>query len=99
MKDILEMSPSELSHHCLELSDMYAKAGELSVKLQRNYALFYESFRAEVKSDSALDRKWELTEDGLTLMELKMKMRTIKEKISAIKTLLRVAENESRNQY
>jgi len=99
MKDILDMNPSELAQHCLELSELYAKAGELSVKLQRSYALFYETHRSEVKSDSALERKFELTEDGLALMEIRMKMKTLQSKISAIKTLLRVAENENKNQW
>lgn len=93
------MTPHQLAKHKLELSEIYSKAGELKVKLLRNHALFYETYRDELKSDSALERKWELTKDGLSLMELGQKMKNIEKKISAINTVLRVAEVENKNQW
>jgi hypothetical protein len=62
-------------------------------------ALYYETYREEVKSDAALERKWETTNDGLELMEIREKMRSLEHKLSAIRTMLEVRNNEARNQY
>lgn len=98
-KNLTEMTPSQLAEHRLEIADFYSKAGERKVQLMRLRALFYESFREEVKSDAALERKWEATNDGLELMEIREKMRSLEHKLSAIRTMLEVRNNEARNQY
>ncbi len=98
-KNLTEMTPSQLAQHRLEISDYYSKAGERKVQLMRLRALYYETYREEVKSDAALERKWETTNDGLELMEIREKMRSLEHKLSAIRTMLEVRNNEARNQY
>lgn len=93
------MSPSQLAEERLKISDDYSKAGELKVRLMRLRALYYESFRNDVKSDAALERKWETTKEGLDLMEVREKMRSLEHKLSAIRTMLEVRNLEARNQY
>lgn len=93
------MTPSELANYRLEIADYYSKAGERKVQLMRLRALYYESFRESVKSDAALERKWEATNEGLELMEIREKMRSMEHKLSAIRTMLEVRNNEARNQY
>lgn len=93
------MTPSQLAELRLKLADDYSKAGELKVRLMRLRAEYYQSFRDEVKSDAALERKWESTNEGLNLMEIREKMKSIEHKLSAIRTLLEVRNNEMRNQY
>jgi hypothetical protein len=92
--NLTEQTPGQLAELRLKMADEYSKAGELKVKLMRLYALYYESFRDSVKSDAALERKWELTKEGLDMMELSMKLKTIEKKMSAIKSLLDVRNNE-----
>ena len=99
MKNLAEMTPIELANHRLEIADYYSKAGERKVQLMRARALYYETYREEVKSDAALERKWETTNDGLELMEVREKMRSLEHKLSAIRTMLEVRNNEARNQY
>ena len=99
MKNLTEMTPFELANYRLEIADYYSKAGERKVQLMRSRALYYETYREEVKSDAALERKWETTNDGLELMEVREKMRSLEHKLSAIRTMLEVRNNEARNQY
>jgi len=98
-EDLINKTPSELAELRLKIADDYSKAGEMKVKLMRLHAFYFESFREDVKSDAALERKWELTEDGLKLMEVREKMKSLEHKLSAIRTLLEVKNNEARNQY
>jgi hypothetical protein len=97
--NLLEKSPIELAELRLKLADDYAKAGELKVALLRLRAMFYESYRPDHKSDASLERAWELTDDGLNLMELREKMKSIEHKLSAIRSLLETRNLEARNQY
>lgn len=99
MKNLTEMTPSELAQHRLEIADYYSKAGERKVELMRLRALYYESFREDVKSDAALERKWEMTSEGLELMEIREKMKSLEHKLSAIRTLLEVKNNEAKYSY
>ena len=97
--ELTEMTPGQLAEHRLRLADDYSRAGELKVKLLRLRAEFYQDHREEVKSDAALERLWETTAEGMDLMELREKMKSIEHKLSAIRTLLEVRNNEARNQY
>lgn len=99
MKNLTEMNPGQLANYRLEISNYYSKAGERKVELMRLRALYYESFREDVKSDAALERKWEMTNEGLELMEIREKMKSLEHKMSAIRTLLEVRNNEARNAY
>ncbi len=96
---LIEQTPSQLAQLRLELADRYAKAGEMKVKLLRIRAEYFRDFRADHKSDASLERAFECTADGLNLMELGQKMKNIEHKLSAIRTLLEVKNNEMRNQY
>ena len=55
--------------------------------------------RADVQSDKAADRAYEATEDGIMEMRLRMRMKAIEKKMSAIKSLLDVLMGESRNNF
>jgi hypothetical protein len=99
MTNLLEMNPSQLCQEVLSLTDIASKAGEARIGLIRNHALFYQSFREEHKSDAGLERAWELTKDGLDLIEINQKIKNIDRKISAIKVFLRNKENEAKNQW
>lgn len=99
MSNLTEMTPHELSDELIRMAQDYSKAGEIRIRLIRNHALFYQSFRDDHKSDASLERAWELTDDGLNLLEISQKLKNIEKKMSAIKSLLRTREGEARNHY
>lgn len=92
-------TPHELADERLKITDQFAKLGERKVELQREFAKYYKQHRDEHKSDAGLERAWELTDEGLELMEIKEKMKAKTHRISAIRTKLEVANLESFNQY
>lgn len=93
--ELVNQTPGQLAESRIIIADQYGKLGERKVELLRIRALYYESFRQDVKSDAALERKWELTNEGLELMEIKEKMKSKEFKMSAIRTLLEVKNNEA----
>jgi len=93
------LDPRYWAEERMKIADYYAKAGEQAVALMRVHAAYYKAHRPEHKSDASVERSWELTDEGLKLMELKAKMKSHTFRMSAIRTLLEVASNESRNNY
>jgi hypothetical protein len=56
-------------------------------------------YSGEVKSDTAAERIWQATEDGLQETILRMKLKTIDKLSSAIKSRMEVLMGEARNQF
>ena len=99
MTDLINQTPGQLAEYRLVLSDTYSKAGELKVKLLRKRAEYYQENRPSHKSDASVERAWETTTEGLDLIELGMKLKSIEVKMSAIKSLLDTRNFEARNSY
>lgn len=51
------------------------------------------------KSDKQADRIWEATDDGINEAGLKLRMKGAEKMLSALKSIMRNAENESHNTY
>lgn len=92
-------NPRELAEERLKLADQYAKLGERLAELKILFAEYYKTFRSDYKSDAGLERAWDLTKDGIEMEMIKLKMKTKQMKMSALRTLLEVAESERKNQY
>jgi len=93
------MSPHELADKKFELTGEYSFfAGQLEDILVRKPAV-WNAKRSDFKSDAACDRWWEATEDGINETGLRIRMKRIEKEISAINSLLRVAEGEAKNEY
>lgn len=92
-------NPQSLIDNLNTITDRYAKVGRRLNELKKLYAEYYRTFRNDVKSDAALDRKWDLTPDGEEMAECLLKMKVYDKKMSAIKTNLRHLDNEARNMY
>ena len=81
------------------LSEEYSRySGEFAqhVKLQADY---FNTFRDQHKSDTATQRAFDGTEAGVRMVILKLKLKALEKEMSAIKTFLRLAENEAKNLY
>ncbi len=94
-----EQTPKEIAETILKYTDQYAKLGERVNELKGIYALWWEGFRKDYKSDTSAEKAWDLTKEGIEMDEVRLKMKVKEKRISALKTYLRVQENESRNQY
>lgn len=94
-------TPGELSEIRLWLAGRYAYLnGELTQILIRKP----EKWRAirysgEVKSDSATDRWWDGTEDGMNEMKIRLEQKSIEKLLSATKTRIEILQGESRSQF
>jgi len=95
----MDKTPGQLAEDRYNEALDYAKLGSLLAKIQDEKANAYPEIREACKSIAEADRVWEMTEFGLQEKKLKIQMKVKEKKMSAIKTLLDVANNEVFNQY
>ena len=95
----MDKTPQQLAEERLMIAEEYALLGQRKVELMYKRAEYYNENRQEHKSDASVMRAWEVTEDGLDLMVIKEKMKSKEHRLSAIRTLLEVANKEAFNQY
>jgi len=91
--------PRELSNKLLTLSAEYGKySGEYAqhIKMQADY---FNTHREEYKSDNATQKAFDATPEGVRMVILKLKLKALEKEMSAIKTHLRLLENEAKNIY
>lgn len=95
----MNKSPHQLAQDRIDLSEQYSVCAAKYagyVKLQADH---FNKFREEFKSDNATKRAWEATEEGVEMTILKLKMKSIEKKMTALNTMLRLLENEAKNLY
>ena len=100
-KDLIEgqNSPHTLAEYRIILSGEYSfVVGQLEEILKVKPAKWNE-LRREQKSDKATERIWEATIDGLNETGLRWRLKKIEKMMGAIGSLLRVAENEAKNNF
>jgi hypothetical protein len=90
-------------HKCAEdlsiLSGEYSfLCGLLEDILQRKPAVWNE-LRKEVKSDTACERLWQASTDGINEAGIKLRMKGVEKCIGALKALIRIAEGEANNKF
>jgi hypothetical protein len=88
-----------LAEYKAQLSAEYSFfSGLLEGVLARKPAIWNE-MRKNHNSDKATDREYEATSDGIDEVGLRLKLKRIEKMISAISSLLRVAEGEAKHIY
>ena len=70
--------------------------GQLELILQRKPGVWNE-IRKTVQSDTACERAWQSTPSGMEEMGLRLREKAIGRMMSALKSLIRLAENESQS--
>lgn len=70
--------------------------GQLEIILQ-NKADIWATLRTGVKSDTACERSWQATAGGATETKCRLRAKSIEKMMSALKSLLRIAEGEAMN--
>lgn len=92
-------TPGQLADRLLEIAEESSRfSGELIELLQPKPEAWTE-LRKLHQSDKATDVAWDMTEHGRREMWLKMRIKSNDRLSSAIKTKLRILENEARNIY
>lgn len=92
-------TPHEFADERLGLAEEYSRYSGLYAEMIKHRAEHYRDKRPNFKSDTAVQRDWEMTEQGVQMEIIKMKLKTIEKKLSATATMLRLMENESKNLY
>lgn len=70
--------------------------GQLELILQRK-ASIWNTMRPNHKSDTACEREYQATSDGIDEQGLKLRAKGIERMMSALSSLIKVAEGESKN--
>lgn len=95
----IQLSPHELVEKRLWLSGEYAYlSGQLTEILMDKPAIWNE-LRRGVGSDTAAERVWQATENGLRETKLRLQLKSIEKLMTAIKTKIEIDLGEARNQF
>jgi hypothetical protein len=95
----MDRNPHQLAEARIGLSEEYSRYSGRYAEMVRARAQFFKDHRADHKSDTATQRAFELTDDGVVMEVLKMKLKSIEKTMSAYNTYLRLKENEAKNLY
>lgn len=92
-------TPHELTEILMRLSaDFGKKSDELGEILTLKASRWIE-LRKENKSDTATERAWQATDEGIKETKLKLDLKSLEKKMSAIKTHLKVLSDEAHSLY
>ena len=71
--------------------------GQLETILQRKPAI-WNTMRKDVKSDTACEKAWEMTSDGLNENGLRLRLKSCEKMMVGLGTLIKLAQSEALNQ-
>lgn len=83
----LSVLSGEYSWSCTQLENILSRKPSV-----------WNSMRPNYKSDTACERAWEATEDGVNEAGLKLRLKSCEKMMSSLKTLIRLAEMQAHNQ-
>ena len=92
-------TPMEYANELERFANEFGVLGERQNELKKIKALWWKACREDYKSDASAERGWDLTDEGQEMEEIRLKMKVKEMKSSAHKNLLRVMENEAKNNY
>ena len=93
------ITPRQLSLERLDLSQQYSEYAGMLARLLKVEADFFNQNRSKHKSDNATQKAFEATTDGISMNAIKIKLRSIDKRISAIAMHFKLLENEAKNIY
>lgn len=94
-----QKTPHQLADERMGMAEEYSRYSGLYAEMIKLRAEHYRNHRPNFKSDTAVEREWEMTEKGTQMEIIKMKLKSIEKKMSATATMLRLMENESKGLY
>jgi len=95
----LKSNPTLCADYLSRLSGEYSFwAGQLE-DIEVRKPTTWLSLREKNKSDKSTDRDYERTEDGINQIGIEIKLKRIATLMSGLRTLIRVAEGQAKNNY
>ena len=95
----MNKNPHKLADGMMGLSEEYSTySGELA-RLLKVEGEYYKNERPNHKSDTAVARAFQTTDEGIKMTIVKLKLKSIEKQMSATKTYLEVIGNEARGLY
>ena len=92
-------NPAKCAEDRAILSGEYAWiCGQLEAILMRKPAI-WNTLRKDVKSDTAAERAYEMTTDGLNEIGLRLRLKSCEQMMRGLSSLLKLAEGEIHNQF
>jgi len=92
-------NPHQLAEERYQMSVEYSAYSGALAELIRTEAEYYVANRANFKSDTAVQRSFDTTADGVKMATVKLKIKALEKSMAAIKTLIDVATEEARGLY
>jgi len=92
-------TPHQLAEERIGMAEEYSRYSGEYAQLIKKRADNYRILRKEFKSDTACERNWEATPEGVQMTIIKLKLKAIEKQLSASNTMLRLMENEAKNLY
>lgn len=77
----------------------YGNLSDQLAEVLKAKPLLWMKYREDTASDTAAERKWSSTEQGIAETVLKLKLKSLEKQMSALKTRLHTLETEARNMY
>lgn len=99
MENYNTLTPQALAEEKYKLAVEYSRLSEIYAEHIKLRADHFNANRSKFKSDNATTRAFEATEDGVNMEIIKAKLKSKEKRISAISSLLKIAENESHNNF
>lgn len=95
----MQKTPHQIAEERIGMAEEYSRYSGLFADLIKKRAEHFKLHRPNFKSDLAVEREWEMTEQGVQMTIIKLKLKAIEKQLSASNTMLRLLENESKNLY
>lgn len=92
-------NPHELAEERMGMAEEYSRYSGMFAELIKKRAEHFKEERPNHKSDTACERAWERTPDGVQMTIIKLKLKAIERQMSASNTMLRLLENEAKSLY
>lgn len=92
-------TPGRLADLRVILSSKYAAATNEYERVLIEKPKIWNEMRENYKSDTACERAWEATDEGIAERHWKFQIRKIEKMMTAIKTLIDVKTGEAQNLY
>lgn len=93
--------PHSLAEDLLEMTAKYSYLSEewKPLKMAKNSFWVNTKYDGEKKSDKEVELLWGATDDGQKEIRLILEMKALEKLMSSVKSFLRVAENEAKNNW
>lgn len=95
----MQKTPRQLADERIGMAEEFSRYSGLLAELIKKRAEHYNQERKNHKSDTAVERAWERTNEGVQMTIIKLKLKSIEKKLSASNTMLRLLENEAKSLY